>query len=281
MPRTSFDFRQVDVFSGVALKGNPVAVFLDAARLDGSAMQAIANWTNLSETTFVLPPTDPGADYRLRIFTPRTELPFAGHPTLGSAHAVLESGLVPLRDGALVQQCGVGLVTVRSDGPGRLFLKVPPATLTPVSPEVQARVESALTCLLVGDVAVVDLGPRWLTGGLASELELLALEPDMTELAQLSRDLAITGVNLFARADGHLQVRSFAPAEGVAEDPVCGSGNAAVATLLGENGERHNYEAHQGHCVGRDGHAFIEYDTDGSIWLGGQTVTCISGTFTL
>ncbi len=274
-------FRQVDVFSLVPLLGNPVAVVLNGRGLSGEQMQAVANWTNLSETTFVLPATVAGADYQLRIFTPVAEIPFAGHPTLGSAHAVLEVGTVKLNRGQLVQQCKAGLVTIRAEPDGRLSLKAPPASVEPVSSAERRRLERLLGTAIKSAPAVVDLGPRWLTAEIDRVETVLSLTPDMAGLAAFSRDLGITGANVFAWSNKDVEVRSFAPASGVPEDPVCGSGNAAVAAYLYRAGLRSGYTAHQGRCVRRDGVATIEFEENGVIWLGGHSTTCVAGTITI
>jgi len=281
-------FLQVDVFTDRPFRGNPVAVVLDADRLDGAAMQRIARWTNLSETTFVLRPTDPAADYRLRIFTPDRELPFAGHPTLGSAHAVLAAGRVATRDARLVQQCAAGLVALRDDpASGMRFFEVPPARVVPLAAADSAAIGAALG--LAGaapPLDAIDVGPVWITGELATAAELHALQPDMAALAAVSRRLGVTGVTLHApwpadhrvadSAAPAVAVRSFAPAAGVAEDPVCGSGNACVAVQRGAGGRRHGYLASQGEALGRDGRIAVNWRGD-RIEVGGRSVVCVEG----
>jgi PhzF family phenazine biosynthesis protein len=221
-------YKVVDAFSASPLLGNPVAVVLDADGLDDASMQAIARWTNLSETTFLLPPTTPRTDYRLRIFTPSTELSFAGHPTLGSAHAALEAGRVRPRGGVLVQECGVGLVEIAIDGEGlerRLTLGLPPATMTTLPPDDVRELEAVLGHAVMRDVApaIVDVGAVWIVAQVASVESLLALTPDLARSAAFERRLGATGVSVFARRRGggpDLEVRSFAPSCGVSEDPV-------------------------------------------------------------
>ena len=283
-------YKVVDVFSARPLLGNPVAVVLDADGLDDAAMQAIARWTNLSETTFLLPPTNPRADYRLRIFTPASELPFAGHPTLGSAHAALEAGRVRSRGGLLMQECGVGLVEITAEGEGmerQLTLGLPPATLTTLTPEDVSELEAALGHAVVREVspAIVDVGAVWIVAQLPSVDSLLALTPDFARSAALERRLGLTGVSVFAKRDGggpDLEVRSFAPSSGANEDPVCGSGNGSIAVfqatrgLLPPGGAR--YVAAQGRCVGRDGQIAVEVDAIGKVRLGGACITCVNGT---
>jgi len=271
-------FKQVDVFSALPFCGNPVAVVFDAQALSAAQMQQMARWTNLSETAFILPATHGEADYRVRIFTPMAELPFAGHPSLGSAHAVLEAGLAGPREGVLVQECAVGLVRLRHTGPGRrLALELPPSTLAPIDATLRSRVESAVGVPFICEPWIVDLGPRWLTCEVPSIRQLLAIRPDFASLACVSLDLAITGVNLFARDAGATEVRSFAPACGVNEDPVCGSGQGAVAAVLRARGETQPYTARQGRTIGRDGYAFLEFVPDGPIRLGGDAITCVDG----
>jgi PhzF family phenazine biosynthesis protein len=284
----------VDVFTREPLRGNPVAVVLDTAGLDSAAMQSIAHWFNLSETTFWLPATEPGADYRLRIFTPGSELPFAGHPTLGSARAICATGLAAPNAGRLIQQCGAGLVELREGGPGAdtWRLKLPPAQFTPVAPAALDELRAALgepareQIDLSVAPAIVDVGPRWLVARIGTATALRALTPDSGRLAALERRLGITGATLFAPADdgcgpGALEVRSFAPSAGVIEDPVCGSGNGSVAAfqlargLLSRSATR--YEARQGRCVGRDGRVEVTIDGSGDIWIGGACVTVAHG----
>lgn len=281
--------KTVDVFTDRPLLGNPVAVVLDAADLDTERMQAIARWTNLSETTFLLPPTVAGADYRLRIFTPGAELPFAGHPTLGSAHAALEAGRIAPRDGMLVQECGQGLIRIAVVGDGRdrqLVLELPPAKVTVLAPADVAELEAVLghAVLRQAPPALVDVGPVWLVGQLADAAAVLGLHPDLARSAVLERRLGATGICVFGRhaaGPAAIEVRAFAPSSGVPEDPVCGSGNGSVAVfqhlndLLPAGGSR--YIASQGRCTGRDGRVAVEVSAEGIVRLGGQCVTCLDG----
>lgn len=282
-------YKVVDAFSAVPFKGNPVAVILDAEGLSDVEMQAIANWTNLSETTFVLPATQAGADYRLRIFTPRSELPFAGHPTLGSAHAVVESGLVQPRDGLIVQECAKGLVQIRIDetGSDRLFhLELPDPQIETLGASDVEELEAALGFALdrANPAAIVDVGPIWVIAQVEDAQAVLALEPDFARLAQFERRLGATGVTVFGAyeqgAQSDIEVRSFAPSCGVSEDPVCGSGNGSVAAYRKANHPLTsglNYVASQGACVGRNGHIAVGYRADGTITVGGRCVTCVDG----
>lgn len=308
MPVTERALHVVDVFSAQPLRGNPVAVVLDAEGLSTADMQAIAAWTNLSETTFVLPADHPDADYRLRIFTPRGELPFAGHPTLGSAHALLASGRLRARQGELVQSCAVGQVRLRveaADVPAeaddrtaadaatsvqRLVLTLPEARLQDVSEETVATLQLVLgAALRRGCVpSVVDVGPRWLVAELPSVQALLALTPDQAACAHLEQRLSVTGITVFARAPGEtlaLEVRSFAASSGISEDPVCGSGNGAVAAFLQLTGTLPatgaRYVARQGRCVGRDGQVHVHVTGTGRIEVGGDCITTLAGVLRL
>ena len=284
-------FKQVDVFTRRPFFGNPVGVVLDGAGLDPEAMQRMAAWANISETTFVLPPTVAGADYRVRIFAPRRELPFAGHPTIGTAHAVLEAGIARPRNGRLRQECGAGVLELAIDGEGndrRIAVEVPPARFADVDPAARARISAALRLGTppVAEPKVVDLGPRWLMLELADAAAVRALVPDLTALAEASQALGITGVTAFGRArapDHALAVRSFAPAESIPEDPVCGSGNAAIGALLDAAGAlpggAREFVASQGRELGRDGYVTVRVDPETRrTWIGGHAVTCIDGT---
>ncbi len=275
-------FHQVDVFTAVPFKGNPVAVVLDGDGLSSATMQSIASWTNLSETTFVCAPTHERADYRLRIFSPRRELPFAGHPTIGSAHAVLDHGLKPRTAGRLVQECGKGLVDIRIDGE-RLLLALPePHFREPAPAQVAALADGlGVEPADIQRAAIIDVGPVWFTVQLSSGDAVAALVPDMAKLTALSA-IGITGVNAFGlHPPGRgtdLEVRSFAPAFGVPEDPVCGSGNGCVAALVRRDAllQSPTYVASQGRCLGRDGRVTVQFEAD-TIWLGGHAVTCVEG----
>jgi PhzF family phenazine biosynthesis protein len=286
-PRT---YKVVDVFTSRPLLGNPVAVVLDAEGLDTAEMQGIARWTNLSETTFLLPPATTGADYRLRIFTPRSELPFAGHPTLGSAHAALEAGRVKPRDGRFVQECGVGLVELAVQGQGenrRLAFNLPPATVTPLPPDDVDELEAVLGRAVVRATApaIINVGAVWVVAQLPSVADLLAVEPDFARSAALERRLGATGLSVFAEhdaGDAAIEVRSFAPSCGVNEDPVCGSGNGSVAVFRRERGSvtaaGTAYTAAQGQRVGRDGRIEVEFAAEGRIIIGGSCITSVDGT---
>jgi PhzF family phenazine biosynthesis protein len=271
-------FRQVDVFTAVALKGNPVAVILDAAGLTTEHMQAIANWTNLSETTFVTAATEAGADYAVRIFTPRCELPFAGHPTLGTAHAVIEAGLATPTNGKIIQQCAVGLVEV-SQIEGRLSFRLPRYGFADAP--APAALHAALgEGAIKGTPLIVDVGPRWVIAELSSSAVLDQLSPDLIALAAYDLAHGSTGLTVYAVSDdGAVSVRSFAPSDGIAEDPVCGSGNAAVAAYrlhLGQIDGGSAYSASQGRQIGRDGHISVRIDGE-DIHVGGHCITVVDG----
>ncbi|GAA2051844.1 PhzF family phenazine biosynthesis protein [Williamsia deligens] len=277
---SSRPFAQVDVFVSGPLTGNPVAVVLDGDGLDDATMAAFARWTNLSETTFVLPPTDSSADYRLRIFTPGGELPFAGHPTLGSAHAWLEAGGVPAAE-AIVQECGIGLVTIRRDG-ARLAFAAPPLRRSgPVDDDVLAEIRSALG-LAPSDVVAsnwVDNGPGWIGLMLTSAERVLEITPDFGALGD--HKVGLIGAHRGDAADAAYEVRAFVPGVGVPEDPVTGSLNAGFAVWLRSAGEvPASYVAAQGTAIGRAGRVSIDDDGD-SIWVGGVSNTTITGTVTL
>ena len=275
-------FQQVDVFTDVPFKGNPVAVVLDAEGLSAVDMQAIANWTNLSETTFVLPPTNPSADYRLRIFTTRAELPFAGHPTIGSAQAVLGTGRATHSPGRIIQECGKGLIEIRIDG-GRLFFRLPEPVFSPADEGWKARAGEALGIKRadIERAAIVDVGPVWVTVQLRNADAVINLKPDIAAIAEMSNGVA--GLNVFGLHDqgaaAQVEVRSFAPADGVPEDPVCGSGNGCVAALVRRDNlvDRTSYVASQGRCLQRNGRVEVRFADDG-IWIGGSAVTCVDGT---
>ncbi|WP_454908129.1 PhzF family phenazine biosynthesis protein [Variovorax gossypii] len=281
-------YKVVDVFTSRPFMGNPVAVILDSEGLDTHQMQAIAGWTNLSETTFVLPPTSKEADYRLRIFTPRSELPFAGHPTLGSAHAILEARrAAPREKGRLVQECGMGLVALTvsdADGDRRLSFELPPARIdTPGKADLD-DLQAILGSRLKIEPGIVNVGPIWIIAQLEDADAVIGLSPDLARLAALERRLGVTGVTVFGShrsGDAAIEVRTFAPSCGVDEDPVCGSGNGSVAAFLWERGllpsTGKDYVATQGRCVGRDGRIAVNFDSKGGIRIGGSCVTCIDG----
>ena len=269
-------FVQADVFSAEPYRGNPLAVVVDAEGLPADVMQQFANWTNLSETTFLLPPTDPAADYRVRIFTGSEEFPFAGHPTLGSAHAWLEAGGIPRQDGVLVQECGAGLVRVKRDG-GRLAFAAPPLTRSgPVSEAELARVAAGLgmprEALL--DASWLVNGPNWIGVLLESAEAVLSVRPDYAAMAGLK--VGVIGPHPAGSGIG-FEVRTFIPGDAAAEDPVTGSFNAGAAQWLIRSGRApESYVAAQGTVLGRAGRIHIDAVGD-DIWVGGSSVSCIEG----
>ena len=272
-------FRQVDVFTTTPYFGNPVAVVLDGEGLSTEEMQRFAHWTNLSETTFVLPPSSPDADYRVRIFTPNLELPFAGHPTLGTCHAWLEAGGAPENAGAIVQECGAGLVTVGRTDDGLAFAAPPLVRSGPVDEDTTAEVVRALAIERddVVDIAWADNGPGWVAVLLESAEAVLALAPRYTDLA-----LGVAGPHP-PDAPEAIEVRAFFAKDGaLVEDPVTGSLNASLAQWLIASGRvSAPYVARQGTALGRGGRARVTQDPDGAIWVGGGTVTCVAGTVEL
>ena len=277
-------FKQVDVFSNQPFRGNPLAVILAAGELSEAQMQAIARWTHLSETTFVLPPQHPDADYRVRIFTVEGELPFAGHPTLGTAHALLEAGQQVKTPGRIVQECGVGLVPITIAANGDLAFAAPQATLTGWEhPGIAAALNSEAFDMQQA-VTIVDMGIRWLLVPMASAQAVLDITPDVPRLAQLLQDADVSGLMPFGPAsDGQVQyeVRGLLVEQGaLTEDPVTGSANACLARYLAAQGHPHDYLARQGTAIQRNGLVAVSYRDDG-IWIGGKTVTLIEGFLTV
>ncbi len=271
----SYRFSQVDVFSDAPLLGNPVAVVHDADDLTDEQMAAFARWTNLSETTFLLRPTVAGADYRLRIFTPGAELPFAGHPTLGSAHAWREAGGEPAAPGRVVQECGAGLVTLH-DVAGRLAFEAPPLLRSgPVSADDLARVRRALRLdeAAVVDAAWVDNGPGWVGVLLGSAAEVLAVDPDWSVFGDL--DVGVVGAYP-PGSEAAVEVRAFCPGLGVVEDPVTGSLNAGLAQWLAGGVLPASYVASQGTVLGRRGRVHVDRVGD-VVRVGGATRTTVAG----
>ena len=282
MTATSRPFHQVDVFSAEPLRGNPLAVVADAGGLDDDRMAAFARWTHLSETTFLLPPTSPEADYRVRIFTPGGELPFAGHPTLGSCAAWLAEGGRPRQPGVVVQECGVGLVRVRRDD-GRLAFAAPPLRRAGAADAgVQAQVARALKLAPSERAAVewVDNGPGWLAVLLPSREQVLSLAPDFAAMAGLKLGVVAPWNPAVDGGEAQFEVRAFAP--GGLEDPVTGSLNAGLAQwLIGSGRAPARYVASQGTVLGRSGRVHIEQADDGTVWVGGAVAPCIRGTVSL
>lgn len=304
-------FKQIDVFTATPYQGNPLAVVLDGTGLSAQEMQHFAHWTNLSETTFLLPPSTQGAtggaDYQVRIFTPGAELPFAGHPTLGSCHAWLQAGGVPKKQHEIVQECEVGLIRIRQTEE-RLAFAAPPLRRSSPDPVMLSLVSKALGLQAHQIIAaqLLDNGPVWLALLLDSAQAVLALTPDHGALKALGQKVGVVHVqtrpaaaaaliarsNREARAFGprstmpdvptedspEVEVRAFAAPIGVQEDPVTGSLNASLAQWLIADGHApKTYIASQGTCLGRAGRVHIEQDTNGQVWVGGDCVTCIDG----
>jgi PhzF family phenazine biosynthesis protein len=254
-------------------------VVLDGSGLDGDALQRFAHWTNLSETTFVLPPEAPDADYRVRIFTPALELPFAGHPTLGTCHAWLEAGGQPKQEGVIVQECGAGLVRVRRTDAGLAFAAPPQVRSGPVAEEDAERIVAMLGIERseIVDMTWADNGPGWVAVLLADAGAVLAVRPGNGDY-----DVGLVGPHP-PGAETAFELRAFFPAGGMSiEDPVTGSLNASVAQwLIGSGRATAPYVASQGTALGRAGRVHVTQDADGAIWVGGGTVTCIDGSVEL
>jgi PhzF family phenazine biosynthesis protein len=271
----------VDVFTRTPFRGNPVAVVLDASGLEPADMQRIAAWTNLSETTFVLGTTNENSGYRLRIFTPRAELAFAGHPTIGSAHAVLEAGLISPRAGCFTQECAAGILDMNRDGDNVIWVRAPAAKAKGVPEHEIGRLERALSHPVGAKPLLVDVGPVWLIADLGAARSIDALSPDMKILSDMSLAIGASGVTVFGKSShggAAMHVRSFAPVHGIPEDPVCGSGNVAVAVYLARTGNPFGagYVARQGMNLGRDGRVSIRIEGE-DVFLGGNAVTCVEG----
>jgi PhzF family phenazine biosynthesis protein len=287
-------FKQVDVFTSVPFKGNPLAVIFDADGLSTERMQEIARWTNLSETVFLLSPTDARADYRVRIFTTAVELPFAGHPTLGSAHALIDAGYTPKSPGRLVQECGVGLVTLAERAGGEWAFAAPPARIAPLSAPQTGRLAAALGSVALDPAAppaAVDNGAPWLVVRVRDAAQCLALNLQGESRDTVRQLVAETGTHGLVVYGPHasggpatFELRALLLGAENIEDPVTGSANAALATLLTSQGLRPGpqYTVRQGTAIGRDGRVSVTYDdlADGApVWIGGHSVTVIDGNF--
>jgi len=268
-------FRQVDVFSTTPYLGNALAVVLDSAGLTDREMQRFARWMNLSETTFVLPPSSAGADYRVRIFTPSLELPFAGHPTLGTCHAWLSAGGTPQRPDVIVQECAAGLIPVRRTADGLAFAAPPLLRSGPVDESLAEHIAALLGIRRaeIVDLEWADNGPGWVAVLLASADAVLAVRPGVVDL-----DLGVVGPYPAGSPEA-FEVRAFFPKDdATAEDPVTGSLNASLAQWLLRTGRvSAPYVASQGTVLGRAGRVHISRDPDGTIWVGGGTITCVAG----
>lgn len=290
-------FFQVDVFAPRPGAGNPLAVVVDAQDLDEEAMQSIARWTNLAETTFLLPPTEPGADYRVRIFTTRQEIAFAGHPSLGSAHAALAAGLCDGARGELLQQCQAGLLPIRL-ADGALSVRVPRSRIVRYAGAADALLQAALRDAPRGALApaLVEGGRRWWLAELADAAALRDFAPDDVAITALAAETSSLGLCIFARtrddetragsaspaASQGLVVRAFPLGVGIAEDPASGAANAAIAAFLDEAGALgglgSTYVARQGREIGRDARLVLRIDDERQVWVGGECRTVIAGT---
>ena len=282
-------YLQLDVFADRPGAGNPLGVVFDAGDMDAAAMQAYAAWANLSETIFFLPPTTPAADYRVRIFTPRQELPFAGHPSVGAAWAALDAGLVKPRQGGLVQECAAGLLSVRIEERGGLrvpHVRTPHARQVDTSDAHRPALDAALQGLALGELApsLWNNGPNWWLVELADDDAVRRMQPDLAAIASLCITSHAVGLAVFGRsreADHQLAVRAFCPADGIPEDPVTGSANASIAALMHSTGtlpgSDGRYVASQGRELGRDGRVEVQVDAEGEVWIGGQVQAVIRG----
>lgn len=278
-------FLQLDVFADRPGAGNPLAVVVDAEGLDTAAMQAFANWTNLSETIFLLPP-EPGADYRVRIFTPRQELPFAGHPSVGAAWAARDAGIAEATSEGLVQQCAAGRLPVRVGADASIHVRAPRARRVAPPAGSAALLDGALTGNARGAMAAAlwDNGPQWWVVELADEAGVRSMRPDAAAISALTLHDGAVGLAVFALANGgahDVVVRAFCPADGIPEDPVTGSANAAIGAALADAGRVPGrggaYRSSQGREVGRDGRVEVRVDEAGEVWIGGQVQAVIRG----
>lgn len=283
-------YLQMDVFAARPGMGNALGAVIDGEGIDPDRMQAFAAWTNLSETIFLLPPTTPEADYRVRIFTPRSELPFAGHPSVGAAWAVLESGLVAPNQTALVQECAAGLLPVRiehRDGRRRTAIRAPRARRLGGQELSPALMEAVTANLRIGGLepALWDNGPKWWLLELADAEAVRSLRPDLPAIAALTEATGAVGLAVHApedRDDHHLVVRAFCPADGIPEDPVTGSAQAGIAARLADAGRLPGvdgrYVGSQGRELGRNGRVEVQVDAAGDVFIGGDVVPVIAGT---
>jgi len=285
----NFRYLQLDVFPAKPGGGNPLGVVLDAGSLDETQMQRLARWTNLVETTFVLPPESDDASYRLRIFTPHSEIPFAGHPTVGSAHAVLDSGFAQPHDRQLMQQCGAGLLPIRieGEGPARVIsVQAPPARILREGTEELGALRAAIGIREFGKLppAFVEGGRRWWVAELADENAVRTLLPNHGAIKALARADACLGLCVFARcsnADYDLVVRAFPAGAGIVEDPASGAANGLIAAYIAQrepHGElARGYRVSQGREMGHDAALIVRIDADATVWVGGSTNTIIEG----
>ncbi|HEY7873012.1 MAG TPA: PhzF family phenazine biosynthesis protein [Rudaea sp.] len=285
----SFRYLQLDVFPASPGGGNPLGVVFGTPEPDPAQMQRIARWLNIVETTFVLPPQDVGADYRLRIFMPHTEIPFAGHPTIGSAHAVLDGGCARARNGQLIQQCGAGLLPIRIEGEGasrELFVRAPGARVVRKgSDDASLRAALGFQPLGILPPALVDGGRRWWIAEFADEASVRSWQPNHAAIKALARADACMGLCVFARCkspDYDLAVRAFPAGAGIVEDPASGAANGLIAAYISQcepdGALARGYRVSQGREMGHDAALTARIDADGTVWVGGRTRTVIEGT---
>lgn len=282
-------YLQLDVFADRPGAGNPLGVVFDASDMEADAMQAYAAWANLSETIFFLPPTAAEADYRVRIFTPRQELPFAGHPSVGAAWAVLDSGLAQAKEGLLVQECAAGLLPIRIEQRNAtrfVHVRAPQAREVVTGDTHSHALAAALQGLSPGKLAPAlwNNGPSWWLVELTNATAVRAMQPDLPAIAALTTASTAVGLAVFGRADGldhDLAVRAYCPADGIPEDPVTGSANASIAALLHHAGALpgadRRYVASQGREMDRDGRVEVQVDHGNEVWIGGQVQAVIRG----
>ncbi len=287
--KTTRRFMQCDVFADYAGAGNGLGVVLDGENLSTEQMQAFAKFTNLSETTFVLPVTKHEASYRVRIFTPMSELPFAGHPSVGTAHAVLESGLVTPKNGKLIQECAAGLLPMIVEGEGanrNISVRAPRGKILAHDSSIQPLLEAAVKNMSLGALqpTLMTNGPLWWCIELKDETAVRELKPELAEIAALTLASHSVGLSVFARTnspDYQFVVRAFCPADNIPEDPVTGSVNACIAALMHEKkvlgNTTQSYIASQGREVGRNGYVQVRVDDEGEVWIGGKTQMVITG----
>jgi PhzF family phenazine biosynthesis protein len=285
----SFRYLQLDVFPASLGGGNPLGVVVGADGLNAQTMQRIAKWTNLVETTFVLPADEATANYRLRIFMPTAEIPFAGHPTVGSAHAALETSFASAHHGRMVQQCGAGLLPIRVEGAGAtrvISVQSPPARILREGME-DGSLRAALGFALLGKLppAFVEGGRRWWLAELADEQAVRTLQPNHVAIKALAREHACLGLCVFARCrspDYDLVVRAFPAGAGIVEDPASGAANGLIAAYIAQreaHGElAHGYRVSQGREMGHDAELIVRIDADATVWVGGRTRTIVDGT---
>ncbi len=285
----SFRYLQLDVFPARPGGGNPLGVVIDARGWSATDMQGFAAWTNLVETTFLLPPENDAANYRLRIFTPTSEISFAGHPTIGSAHAALDTGFANARDGLLTQECGAGLLPIRIEGDGEareLFVQAPRARVVRAGIDTEPLVLAALGDRTLGALApaCVEGGRRWWVAELADEDAVRHWHPDHAAILALAKADDCLGLCVFARCASHdcdLVVRAFPAGVGIVEDPASGAANGLIAAYIAQREPKgklaRGYRVSQGREMGHDAAIAIRIDGDGAVWVGGKTSTVIDG----